>query len=68
MKDLHNAASPDIQGMSIENLVDFINKQNLDSFFPNPTRNDKPQKYDRQWLLNVSEDHPKAHTFLFRYA
>ena len=48
------AACPDIAGMRIENLIEFMNKHNLEVFLPCDTRTGKPPKYDRQWLMNVN--------------
>jgi len=55
MKDLHNAACPHIKGMRIEDMLEFMKTQKLEAYMPSYTRTGKPPKYDRQWLLNVSD-------------
>ena len=47
------AACPHIAGMRIENLIEFMNRHNLEDYLPCETRTGKPPKYDRQWLMNV---------------
>jgi hypothetical protein len=52
-KKMNFAACPHIAGMRIENLIEFMNRHNLEDFLPCETRTGKPPKYDRQWLMNV---------------
>lgn len=53
MKEMSNAACPHIEGMRIDDLIAFLTKHKLEAYLPVSTRNGKPPKYDRQWLLNV---------------
>ncbi len=47
------AVCPHIDGMRVDDLVQFCRDQKIDSYLPNETRGNKAPHYDRDYLLTV---------------
>jgi hypothetical protein len=48
------AQCPHIEGMSIDDLVNFSSQYHLEAYIPGPIRGGKPPRLDCYWLLAVS--------------
>jgi hypothetical protein len=48
-------ACPQIEGTRVPDLLAFMKEHQLEDYLPGPNRNGKPLKYDRDWLLTVSQ-------------
>ena len=59
--EVNHQQLPHVKGLRIEQILQFIKDQGSEAFLPPPTKNGKPIKYSRDWLIKVSHHHLVPH-------